>query len=71
MQLIPNLLSPPYSVLVIDNAPYHSKLLNSPPNSNQQKEKMLMWQKYKNIPCSEKVYKADLYELIIVMMVLL
>ena len=36
-QLIPNHL--PSSVLVIDNAPYHNKLLNPAPNSNQQKEK--------------------------------
>ncbi|KAJ0169957.1 hypothetical protein K1T71_014563 [Dendrolimus kikuchii] len=40
-QLIPNI--PSDSVLVIDNAPYHNKYVERPPNSNTIEQEMINW----------------------------
>lgn len=61
-QLIPNL--PPNSVLVVDNASYHNRKLNPTPNSNSRKAVLLEWLRDKNIPCHEKMFNSQLYELV-------
>lgn len=61
-KLIPNL--PSHSVLVIDNAPYHNKKLRKVPNSTSRKAEMIEWLKSRNIPCTDDMYKAELYNLI-------
>lgn len=61
-QLIPNLS--PNSVVVIDNAPYHNKLLNPAPTSNDKKAKMESWLVEKGIPYDKDMRKPQLYDLI-------
>lgn len=61
-QLIPNLS--PNSVVVIDNAPYHNKLMNPAPTSNDKKAKMESWLIEKGIPYENDMRKPQLYDLI-------
>ena len=61
-QLIPNLS--PNSVVVIDNAPYHNKLLNPAPTSNDKKAIMESWLVEKGIPYEKDMRKPQLYDLI-------
>lgn len=61
-RLIPNL--PNASVVVIDNAPYHSVQEDKAPNSNSKKQEMLNWLVSKNICCSPNLLKPQLYNLI-------
>lgn len=61
-KLIPNLN--PNSVVVIDNAPYHNKILNPAPTSNDKKAKMESWLAEKGIPYEKDMRKPQLYDLI-------
>lgn len=61
-QLSPNL--PERSVLVTDNAPYHSVQVDKAPSSSSKKEDMRRWLENKNIVIPEKATRVDLYELI-------
>lgn len=60
--LIPNL--PQESVVVIDNAPYHSVQLNPAPNSNTKKATMIDWLRKKNISFHDGMLKPELYTII-------
>jgi transposase len=61
-KLIPNL--PPNSVIVIDIAPYHNVLLERTPTSNSRKVDMINWLSSHGIPCSDDMFKPQLYRLI-------
>lgn len=60
--LVPNL--EPHSVVVIDNAPYHNVVQEKVPNSNSRKSDMIDWLSSQGIPCSENMFKPELYALI-------
>lgn len=60
--LVPNLR--PNSVVVIDNAPYHNKQIETCPTSTTRKDDMKKWLQNKNIPFDEKMLKPQLYSLI-------
>ncbi|KAJ8962904.1 hypothetical protein NQ318_001315 [Aromia moschata] len=62
-QLLPNI--PPKSVIVMDNAPYHSRILNKIPNITTKKEDILKFMRNKNMNIPEKIpIKRKLLELI-------
>lgn len=61
-QLIPNI--PSDSVLVIDNAPYHNKYVERPPNSNTIKQEMIHWLNRHEIPVDPKLTKTQIYAII-------
>lgn len=61
-QLIPNI--PSNSVLVIDNAPYHNKYVERPPNSNTNKPEMINWLQRHEIPVDHKLTKPQIYNII-------
>ncbi|KAJ8933307.1 hypothetical protein NQ318_015301 [Aromia moschata] len=62
-QLLPNI--PPKSVIVMDNAPYHSRILNKIPNITTKKEDILKFMRNKNMNIPEKIpVKRKLFELI-------
>jgi hypothetical protein len=61
-KLIPNL--PCQSVIVKDNAPYHSIQENKAPTSNSRKIEMVNWLKDKQIPYSDDMLKPALYLII-------
>jgi transposase len=61
-KLIPKL--PTNSVVVIDNGPYHNVLLQHTPNSNSRKVDMMNWLASHGIPCSDDMFKPQLYRLI-------
>lgn len=62
-QLIPNL--PPNSVIVVDNASYHNKQFETAPTSNSNKAVMRQWLKDKGVQYDEKMYKPQLYKLVL------
>lgn len=55
---------PPRSVIVIDNAPYHNKQIETCPTSATIKAEMMNWLRAKNIPFNEKSLKPELYNVI-------
>lgn len=61
-QLIPNLT--PNSVLVIDNAPHNTQLLDKAPSSNSGKPEMTAWLIQNNIPFDPEITKPELYKVI-------
>lgn len=61
-RLLPNL--PPGSIIVLDNAPYHSKQIDKLPTSNSLKETMQNWLHERNIEFEERCTKPELYQLI-------
>ncbi|XP_076298376.1 uncharacterized protein LOC143217712 [Lasioglossum baleicum] len=61
-KLIPNLL--PNSVIIMDNAPYHTIQLNKVPTKYAPKENMIEWLLKNNITHSENMRKFELYDLI-------
>lgn len=61
-KLLPNLDRP--SLIVMDNAPYHSICINRSPNSNYLKADMQKWLLEKGVEFSEQMTKPQLYELI-------
>lgn len=60
-QLIPNLEEP--SLIVMDNAPYHSVLEEKQPSSASTKGDIIKWLKKNNITFDEKLLKAELLQL--------
>jgi transposase len=61
-QLIPNL--PPGSIIVMDNAPYHSVILDKAPTSANRKADMQQWLTAHSIPWDPSLLKPELYELV-------
>lgn len=61
-QLLPNLK--PRSVIVMDNAPYHSVRLEKVPTSSTRKSDIQSWLTEKNIAFSQDQLKAELLELV-------
>lgn len=61
-KLLPNL--PKESVIIIDNAPYHSVQENKPPTKYAVKRDMMEWLQKNNVPFSESMKKFELFDLI-------
>jgi transposase len=62
-QLLPNI--PPNSVIVMDNASYHSRILNKIPNNNTKKDEILKFMQLKNITVPKKIpVKKELIRMI-------
>lgn len=61
-QLLPNIK--PNSVIVMDNAPYHSVRLEKVPTSSTRKSDIQSWLTEKNIAFSQDQLKAELLELV-------
>lgn len=61
-KLIPYL--PPKSVVVMDNAPYHSVQVDKPPNKYAPKRNMIGWLRRKGVEVNERLHKVDLFSLI-------
>nr|XP_042912462.1 uncharacterized protein LOC122272631 [Parasteatoda tepidariorum] len=61
-RLLPNI--PPNSVIVMDNAAYHTKVLNPVPTKSSTKDKMCVWLEKKQIIHNKKMRKVELFELI-------
>ena len=61
-KVLPNL--PKGSVIVMDNASYHSVRSEKAPTSNSKKEDMKNWLLQNNVSVPEKINKKDLYELV-------
>ncbi|XP_045770001.1 uncharacterized protein LOC123870678 [Maniola jurtina] len=61
-KLLPSL--PERSVVVMDNAPYHSVQLNKPPTKSSPKYAMINWLLDKNVYFDRTMRKPDLYNLI-------
>jgi transposase len=62
-KLIPNI--PQHSLIIMDNAPYHSVLSkNSPPSESSSKSAIFTWLEKNNIVCSRDNLKAELVELL-------
>lgn len=61
-QLLPNM--PANSILAIDNAPYHSMQSEKAPTTATKKGDMITWLQNKNIPFTQDMLKAELYEII-------
>lgn len=62
-QLLPNI--PSHSVIVMDNASYHSRLLNKVPNNNNKKQDIINFMRNKNINIPEPIpRKKDLLGII-------
>lgn len=61
-KLLPSL--PERSVVVMDNAPYHSVQINKPPNKYSLKSEMIKWLEDNNLPCDRSMRKPDLFKII-------
>ncbi|XP_049865311.1 uncharacterized protein LOC126378115 [Pectinophora gossypiella] len=61
-KLLPNLSQP--SVIVLDNASYHSTRINKPPNSNDRKETLKKWLEDNGIEYPVDALKAELVSLV-------
>ena len=55
---------PKHSVIVIDNAPYHSKSMENYPTSKWRKQQFVDWLTEKNITFSDKALRAELWTLV-------
>ena len=55
---------PKHSVIVIDNAPYHSKNTENYPTSKWQKQQFVDWLTEKNITFPDKALRAELWTLV-------
>lgn len=62
MQLLPNITEA--SIIVMDNAPYHSQQINKPPTSNSRKEEMKAWLSQNNIEFPLDAKKCELLDII-------
>nr|XP_037286294.1 uncharacterized protein LOC119179331 [Rhipicephalus microplus] len=60
-KLLPNI--PPNSVIVMDNAPYHSVALEKAPTKPTRKADIQLWLTKKGVPWSEDMVRAELLEL--------
>ena len=61
-QLLPNI--PPSSIIVMDNASYHSRKMHKPPTSSSNKATMCEWLEKKGIPVPDGIRKVDLMGLV-------
>ena len=61
-QLLPNI--EPHSVIVIDNAPYHSKKIYKVPTTATKKADIQQWLKGKNIAYEDDLLKAELLQIV-------
>ncbi|XP_076643316.1 uncharacterized protein LOC143353694 [Halictus rubicundus] len=61
-KLLPNIA--PRSVIVMDNAPFHSVWENKPPSKESRKEVMIRWLAENEIPYTENMKKSKLNEII-------
>lgn len=60
--LIPVL--PPNSTIIMDNAPYHSRVQNKPPTSNSTKTEMVSWLNNKGVCFQPGLKKPELYDVV-------
>jgi len=61
-QLLPNI--PPASVIVMDNASYHSRKIHKPPTAANNKATIQEWLEKKGVAVPEVILKADLLHLV-------
>ena len=61
-KLLPNL--PSNSLIVMDNASYHSRLCEEVPSKSWTKTKMIDWLVYYDVPFSPRALKSELYAII-------
>lgn len=61
-KLLPNI--PPNSVICMDNAPYHTKVLNPKPSKYATKKQLSEWLEKKQIPHNLQMRKTELFELV-------
>ena len=54
---------PKHSVIVIDNAPYHSKNMENYPTSKWRKQQFVYWLTEKNITFPDKALRAELLDI--------
>ncbi|KAH8038877.1 hypothetical protein HPB51_003899 [Rhipicephalus microplus] len=59
-KLLPNI--PPNTVIVMDNAPYHSVALEKAPTKSTRKADIQLWLTKKGVPWSEDMVRAELLE---------
>lgn len=55
---------PPGSTIIMDNAPYHSRVKDKAPTSSSLKEEIKTWLKMRNIPFSDDLRRPELYQLV-------
>ena len=55
---------PKHSVIVIDNAPYHSRHMENYPTSKWRKQQFVDWLTEKNITFPDKALRAELWTLV-------
>lgn len=60
-KLVPNLEEP--SLIIMDNASYHTMLIEKQPKASWTKAAIIQWLKYKNIPMETNLFKAELLAL--------
>lgn len=60
-RLLPGLQNP--SIIVLDNAKYHSRVEEKQPTRSWTKEKIQIWLKTKNIDFSDTAFKAELLQI--------
>ncbi|XP_063860616.1 uncharacterized protein LOC135100927 [Scylla paramamosain] len=60
-QLLPNIA--PNSIIITDNAPYHSVLQEKVPSSLWRKVELKEWPERKDVQLSDELLKTELYEL--------
>lgn len=61
-QLIKNLTRP--SIIVLDNAPYHSKILHKIPNTSWTKAAIQEWLTSQNLPFTDVMFKSELLSIV-------
>ena len=61
--LFPNI--PPNSVIVLDNPPYHSTLVNKVPTTLSTKGTIMDWLSANNIPCNSSMREVDLMQIVL------
>ena len=61
-QLLPNI--PSRSLIIMDNAPYHSKQINKAPTGVSRKAEVIQWLTENNIPHEPTYSRSELYELV-------
>jgi hypothetical protein len=62
-KLLPNF--PPSSVVVLDNAPYHSVQVDKVPSKYSVKSEMISWLERQGVFCDPTMRKGQLYDLIL------
>ena len=61
-QLLPNI--PPNTLIVMDNAPYHSRRREAYPVQSWTKKKMVEWLIHKGIPYPDKCLKTEIWSIV-------